>query len=197
MGTKYFCCFHAYREKLATLSDEQLGRVFRAAMLYAETGKLSELPQIETLAFNFIRYDIDRTCEEYERKCATNRANASHRNRSQATANDGDQAVAAEDNEKVKEEKNQIKTNKRGATSPPTRTQQPTLDEIKEYCRERQSTVSAEAFFDFYTANGWKQGQGKPIKDWRAAVRTWERRDRESGKRFVPTENTDEVILPF
>jgi hypothetical protein len=37
--------------------------------------------------------------------------------------------------------------------------------------------VDAQRFVDFYTANGWHQGRGKPIKDWRAAVRTWERDD--------------------
>ncbi len=75
----------------------------------------------------------------------------------------------------------------------------PTLEEVAAYCRERQSTVSAESFHDFYSANGWVQGKGKPIKDWRAAVRTWERRDRENGKRFIPPENKpeDDVIMPF
>lgn len=75
----------------------------------------------------------------------------------------------------------------------------PTLEEVAAYCRERRSIVSAESFFDFYSANGWVQGKGKPIRDWRAAVRTWERRDRENGKRFIPPENKpeDEVILPF
>ena len=33
----------------------------------------------------------------------------------------------------------------------------------------------AEKFVDFYTVNGWVQGKSKPIKDWKAAVRTWER----------------------
>ena len=51
----------------------------------------------------------------------------------------------------------------------------PTLDEVKAYCLERNNTVDAEKFFDYYTANGWVQGKGKPIKDWKACVRTWER----------------------
>lgn len=40
---------------------------------------------------------------------------------------------------------------------------------------------------DFYTANGWKQGKGTPIVDWRAAVRTWERRKKpeQQNKRWV------------
>ncbi len=194
MATKYFCCFHSYREKLAALTDEQVGRVFRAALIYSETGELPELPPLESLAFGFIRYDIDQTQEEYERRCATNRANASRRKASPP--------IAAEDNQvpttTVKE--NGTENEREGApASPPSRARPPTLDEVKEYCRERQSTVSAESFFDFYTANGWKQGQGKPIKDWRAAVRTWERRDRENGKRFIPPENKpeDDVIIPF
>lgn len=53
--------------------------------------------------------------------------------------------------------------------------QRPTLDEVKEYCAERGNIVDAQRFFDFYEANGWCQGRGKPIRDWRAAVRTWER----------------------
>ena len=53
--------------------------------------------------------------------------------------------------------------------------QRPTLDEVKEYCTERGNIVDAQRFFDFYEANGWCQGRGKPIRDWRAAVRTWER----------------------
>ena len=51
----------------------------------------------------------------------------------------------------------------------------PTVDEIKAYCTERKNAVDAERFIDFYSANGWKQGKGKPIVDWKAAVRTWER----------------------
>lgn len=51
----------------------------------------------------------------------------------------------------------------------------PTVLEVAEYCVERGNKVDAEAFVNFYTANGWVQGKGKPIKDWKAAVRTWER----------------------
>ena len=55
----------------------------------------------------------------------------------------------------------------------------PTLEEVKEYCSERKNGVDAERFVNYYTANGWKVGKN-PMKDWKAAVRTWERND--SGK---------------
>jgi len=50
----------------------------------------------------------------------------------------------------------------------------PTIIEIKEYCTERNNNIDADAFFDFYEANGWMQGKGKPIVSWKACVRTWE-----------------------
>lgn len=53
----------------------------------------------------------------------------------------------------------------------------PTLDEVKAYCDERQNGIDAERFFDYYEANGWVQSKGKPIKDWKATVRTWEKND--------------------
>ena len=51
----------------------------------------------------------------------------------------------------------------------------PTFEEVQAYCTERGNNIDPEQFVDFYTANGWVQGKGKPIKDWKAAVRTWER----------------------
>ena len=70
------------------------------------------------------------------------------------------------------------------ADKPPQRKRfvPPSVDEVKAYCAERGNHVDADRFVDFYTANGWTQGRGKPIKDWKACVRTWERSDREEQK---------------
>ena len=50
------------------------------------------------------------------------------------------------------------------------------MEEVKAYCLERKNKVDAVRFVDYYTANGWRVGKN-PMKDWRAAVRTWERDD--------------------
>lgn len=50
----------------------------------------------------------------------------------------------------------------------------PTLDEVQAYCRERGNNVDAQRWYDHYTSNGWIVGRTK-MKDWKAAVRTWER----------------------
>ena len=52
----------------------------------------------------------------------------------------------------------------------------PTVEEVQSYCIERKNTVDAERFVDFYSAKGWKVGN-QPMMDWRAAVRTWEKRE--------------------
>ena len=62
--------------------------------------------------------------------------------------------------------KTDINTNKRFIV--------PTVEEVAAYCRERNNNVDPVHFVDYYTANDWKVGRNK-MKDWKAAVRTWER----------------------
>ncbi len=62
----------------------------------------------------------------------------------------------------------------------------PTLEEIVAYCEERGNNVDPQAFYDFYESKGWKVGN-QPMKDWRAAVRTWERRQA-PGKPAAPAD---------
>lgn len=54
----------------------------------------------------------------------------------------------------------------------------PTVDEVRAYCAERRNNIDAEQFVDYYAARGWFAGKQK-MKDWKAAVRTWERNSRQ------------------
>lgn len=78
-------------------------------------------------------------------------------------------AVSEEDKEGDLEEdiKNNSVPKKRTRFSPPT------VDDVKAYCKERSNNVDAERFIDYYNSNGWMVGNNK-MKDWKAAVRTWE-----------------------
>ena len=67
-------------------------------------------------------------------------------------------------------------TNNNTTYSNKGRFKKPNLLDIKNYCLERQNNVDAEAFIDFYDSKDWKIGKNK-MKDWKAAVRTWERRE--------------------
>jgi hypothetical protein len=55
----------------------------------------------------------------------------------------------------------------------------PSLEEVKEYCKELRSIVNPNSFVDFYESKGWKVGKN-PMKDWRAALRNWNNRERDN-----------------
>ena len=63
-----------------------------------------------------------------------------------------------------------------------SRFQKPSIDEIRQYCSSRNNRVDPEQFFNFYESKGWTIGKS-PMKDWRAAVRTWEKREKEVPQR--------------
>lgn len=75
MANKGFFCLDGYLKRTAKLSDQELGRLFRACMVYHATGEVTELAGRESVAFDFIREDIDAANEAYEAKCETNRRN--------------------------------------------------------------------------------------------------------------------------
>jgi len=62
-------------------------------------------------------------------------------------------------------------------TSAHSRFVKPSVADVQAYCYERGNTVDPEAFVSFYESNGWKVGRN-PMKDWKAAVRTWEKNQR-------------------
>jgi hypothetical protein len=55
----------------------------------------------------------------------------------------------------------------------------PSLEEVSAYCTERNNGISPQAFIDFYAARDWRVGKVKMV-DWKAAVRTWEHRRKET-----------------
>lgn len=56
------------------------------------------------------------------------------------------------------------------------RFKKPTLEEVEKYCEERNNGVDPQRFIDFYESKGWLVGKS-PMKDWKACVRTWERKE--------------------
>lgn len=76
-------------------------------------------------------------------------------------------SLGAQDKEKEKEKEKINTTNS-------TKFIKPSIEEIKSYCLERKNNVNPNQFFDFYESKNWFVGKNK-MKDWQAAVRTWER----------------------
>ena len=65
----------------------------------------------------------------------------------------------------------------------------PSIDEIKDYCLERNNDIDAEQFYDFYESKNWYVGKNK-MKDWRACIRTWEKRQ----VKTKPTSKIDQQL---
>lgn len=78
--------------------------------------------------------------------------------------------------------------------APPTRKRftPPTVDEVRAYCQDRQNGVDPQRFVDYYSSNGWMVGKNK-MKDWKAAVRTWEQKEKTYG-RPAATKNSNPFL---
>lgn len=207
---EYIPTFFGYRKSLASLTDEQFGRVIRAALAYAEDGEVQDLEPLETLAFAVVRGDIDRSKAAYDERCENNRKSVQKRwekakaeegpsiaERLNADTNVYERMNAIPDHTNVYEryetkqnKTKQDKTNQNNESisasddAKPTRAKAkrfspPSVDEVAAYCAEAgYSTINPEAFVDYYEARGWKIGS-QSMKDWRATVRNWARRDAE------------------
>jgi predicted phage replisome organizer len=86
------------------------------------------------------------------------------------------------------------------ATHTTKRFVKPTLEEVQNYCKERNNRVNAQRFIDYYESKGWTVGKNSPMKDWKACVRTWEQLDEQPQMpngydgRIYSQEDFDKVI---
>jgi hypothetical protein len=76
-------------------------------------------------------------------------------------------------NRTKKQSNKETKKQERGGFTPPT------LEEVRAYASENMMIVNPDKFFDHYSANGWKIGGKGQMKDWKAALRNWDRKDQE------------------
>ena len=176
MGLEYFPCYHSYLRSCDCLTDEEVGRLFRALIQYSETGERQELSGRESVAFGFIAADIDRSKAAYDAKCEKNRQNIAKRYAT--TENDGirPNTEVYEGYQSKSKSKSKSKIKEDIDISQQKRFVAPSVAEVAEYCRSRGNNVDAERFVSYYDSNGWMVGRNH-MKDWRAAVRTWERKD--------------------
>jgi hypothetical protein len=64
----------------------------------------------------------------------------------------------------------------------------PTFEDVQHYCLIRRNGIDPAAFLDYYASVGWMVGK-KPMKDWQAAIRTWERNRKQPVQRNTIIEN--------
>ncbi len=81
----------------------------------------------------------------------------------------------------------------------------PNVEQVTEYCKERNNNIDPQSFVDFYTAKGWMVGKNK-MRDWKAAVRTWEQNRTQQKKRNaalnyqqseIKKEDWERMVIPL
>ena len=174
---------------VSKLSDKQAGILFKGILNYAANGISANFEDSAvSIAFEFVKQDIDYTASKYAEICEKRKEAIQKRWENTKNTNvykskncntnaykpihndnddDNDDELVDKSTNKEKEIKEKEKPN---AIS---RFIKPTVEQIKSYCLERNNKVDAQRFFDFYESKGWKVGSNA-MKDWKAAVRTWE-----------------------
>jgi hypothetical protein len=177
MALESFNAYHSYLDTMEALNDAECGRLFRALLEYSATGAAPELRGNERFVFPGMRSQIDRDIEKYKAKCARNRENGEKGGgHSPPNAPERPQTPPkGKDKDKEKDKDKDISFPPNGVKDS-AHAHHPTVEEVAAYCRERGNRVDAERFVDFYASKGWKVGN-QPMKDWKACVRTWERRE--------------------
>lgn len=205
--------YTTYLEKFQMLTNEQFGLLVRLLLAYQATDEIPEIDDaLVSMAFDVIKVDLDQNNDKYQetidkRKEAGRKA-AEKRWGKDEIANDSNainripNVTNASNNSNVKNRmrnianmhdsvsvsvsvSDYIKKNTSKEVLKEKRFAPPSLDEVTQYCNERENGIDPQRFIDFYESKGWMIGKNK-MKDWKAAVRSWESRDKPSAKESKP-----------
>jgi hypothetical protein len=206
-----FVFYASFYEAISNLPGDTQLEVYNAICKYALLGELPELSPIAKAMFTVMRPVMDAASARYEASVANgkkggrpkkeNLEKPSNNLKGLETGNLEKPSlnlnVNVNDNDNVNVNDNDKVTEIRAAKPPRTRFTPPSIDEVRAYCQERGNGVDAERFIDYYNANGWRVGKNA-MKDWKAAVRTWEKNGYGNGvsyggKKPVPMGATGEL----
>lgn len=161
-----------------------------AYALYGQEPDLDKLPDSAAIAFELIRPTLDaskRKAESGKAGGKSKQTGSKHQASGKQTGSTGEanrkRGETGTEKEGEKEKEEEIENE---CYSPPTpspgeprkRFVPPTVEEVRLYCLERGNGIDPQSFVDHYKARGWKYNGNVPMKDWKAAVRTWESRNR-------------------
>lgn len=215
-GTKPgFMIYHDKFQILDKLPDEQFHQIMRALYRYSLE---HEEPAFDdwalTAIFEMYKQCIDADDQRYQARCkaAQDAVNTRwHKTKSDTdvyeripTHTNGYEPIRTDTddtNYQLSTVNNQQSTindqqsSKRDKSRTAPRFKPPTLQEVTAYCQERGNKIDPQRFVDFYEAKGWRVGN-TPMKDWKAAVRTWEQRDR-NGPTFTGSQPRPNPALQY
>lgn len=154
--------YRSFYDALKNIPPDERLKVYDAIMEYGMYDHDPDLEGVALAIFLLAKPQIDANNKRYENGCKAKKK----RTVSETEADTKQELIEVEAKEKVKE-KVKVKDNNK-IFKPPT------VDDVRAYCTERGNNVDPQSFVDFYESKGWMIGKNK-MKDWKAAVRTWER----------------------
>lgn len=232
-GRKSFIMYSDYKQHIDLLSDEEKGKLFSALFDYIETGEAPLLPPMATMAFSFMKLQLDRDWEKYMIAVETRRENGKLGGRPkkqkvvEETFEEPDKPNGYLEEpkkpngyfEKPNITEHNLKKHDNGTDNGtdndngtvngtdigPIRTSEsepitsvsyfsfspPTIEMVKEYCKENGLIVDPDWFVKYYTDRNWQTKTG-PMKDWKAALNQWNEQDQ--NKQYRPKTKSMEVV---
>ena len=184
--------YRSLREATKQLDLETRAKVYDAIMDYAFDGTEPQESGIVQAMFLMMKPIIDTNNQRFENGCKGGRPKNQTITKTKPNENQNETKPEPnkdkdKDVDKDKEEKERVKEKVAIA-----RFTKPTLEEIKSYCQSANIVIDCQAFMDFYESKGWRVGN-QPMKDWKAAVRNWARRDRQPAKQYDQQEQTESI----
>jgi hypothetical protein len=155
------------------LTDEQAGHLFKHVLYYVNDLNPDTDNVITKIAFEPIKQQLKRDLVRYEKIRERNSLSARMRwdaNACERIPNDAKNADNDNDND------NDINIVLEQKAKKPKRFTKPPVDDVRQYMAELNMNDMSQRFIDYYESNGWKVGKN-PMKDWKAAVRTWKQQN--------------------
>lgn len=185
MVKEWFKARNIWGAAIQTLSDAEAGRLMKALWNYTMTGEQQNLSGAEKGIFALILMTLCQD-EAKDAEISKKRSEAGSLGGNQRVANQANASVAsdvqanqANASNKNKELENKELENKNKNKSR-TKFTPPTVDEVAAYCRERGNGIDPEYFVAYYGKQNWRLSNGQKMTNWKMAVITWEKRDKES-----------------
>lgn len=185
-------------EMLASVTGHQVGTIKQALSMFKELG-LIEILENGAIYMLDIQNFIGKGSTEADRQRLYDRRISDERKQKKLTQSRNLEEILEKSTPEIEIElEKEIKIEKEIDSSASTtikrkRFEKPTLSEIKQYCIERKNNVDAQHFYDYYESNGWKVGKNS-MKNWQAAVRTWEKNSYISTTKQTKKTNTEQTL---
>ena len=185
-------------EMLASVTGHQVGTIKQALSMFKELG-LIEILENGAIYMLDIQNFIGKGSTEADRQRLYDRRISDERKQKKLTQSRNLEEILKKSTPEIEIElEKEIKIEKEIDSSASTTTkrkrfEKPTLSEIKEYCIERNNNVDAQHFYDYYESNGWKVGKNS-MKNWQAAVRTWEKNSYTNTTKQTKKTNTEQTL---